>query len=131
MLPSPHFTIGNGNMTSHEGHLLEDAELLYILLLYYSNKHSESLKNRILFEVGAGPTSQSDPAVDVQHVPDAAAALPRLGTPCSPRAVPNPKCQAGCSQQSPTKPCANQQHMEEFSPHSPQLWLQSSEHLTL
>lgn len=62
-----------------------------------------------------------DPAVDVQHLPDAAAALPRLGTPCSPRALPNPKCRAGCSQQSPTKPCANQEHMEELSPRSP--WL--------
>lgn len=126
MFPSPHFTIGNGNMTSHKGHILEDAELLYILLLYYSNKLSESLENRILFEAGEGvaepgPASRADPAVDVQHLPDAAAALPRPGTPCSSRALPNPKCRAGCSQQSPTKPCANQQHMEEFSPHSPQL----------
>lgn len=69
----------------------------------------------------AGPTSRADPAGDVQHLPDAAAALPRLGTPCSPRALPNPKCRAGCSHQSPTKPCANQQHMEEFSPRSPRL----------
>lgn len=127
MFPSPHFTIGNGNMTSHKGHILGDAELLYILLSCYSNKkHSESLKIRILFEarggvVEAGPTSQADPAGDVQHLPDAAAALPRPGTPCSPWALPNPKCRAGCSQQSPTKPCANQQHMEEFSPHSPRL----------
>lgn len=62
MFPSPHFTVGNGNMTSHKGHILEDGELLYIRLSYYSNKHSASLKNRILFEARegvaeAGPTS--------------------------------------------------------------------------
>lgn len=129
MFPSPHFTIGNGNMTSHKGHILEDAELLYIPLLHYSNKLSESLENGTLFEAREGvaepgPTSQAHPAVDVQHLPDAAVALPRPGTPCSPRALPNPECRAGCSQQSPTKPCANQQHMEEFSPCSP--WLSFS-----